>query len=425
MKHTLSKICTLLCLLVLFFSGGPPLQLPDNPNIILILADDLGYETIACNGGTSYRAPNLDQLAATGMRFTHCYATPLCTPSQVQLMTGKYNFRNYEKFGYLNPKEKTFANLLQDAGYKTAIAGKWQLGGNAATVKNFGFDEFCMWQLSAGDFLYRYKDPKITVSTGYRQYGPDIFTDFILHFMERHRNERFFVYYPMCLVHDPFQPTPATEAFGSYMVQGTDDTTYFRPMVAYMDKLEGKITTGLERLNLPDNTVIIFTGDNGTSPKVFSRMGNHIVQGDKGNTTEAGTHVPLIVNWPGHTLRGTVLKDLIDFTDFLPAMAGVAGVPLTAAGTFDGQSFYGQLTGKKTTPRKWIFCDYDPKGRDFTPQRYAQDHRWKLYASGKFYDLQNDRLEKHPLPQSKLTRDGQRAYRKLQTVLEKYDNQLN
>ena len=99
------------------------------PNVVLILADDLGYETLSCNGSLSYKTPNLDQLASQGIRFTQFYSNPLCSPSRVGIMTGKYNFRNYEYFEYLNPSQKTFGNLMQDAGYVTAIAGKWQLNG--------------------------------------------------------------------------------------------------------------------------------------------------------------------------------------------------------------------------------------------------------------------------------------------------------
>ena len=115
--------------------SGPKVPLTETfqrnkkPNIVLIMADDMGYECLGSYGSAVYNTPNLDKLAAQGVRFTHCYAQPLCTPSRVQLMTGKYNFRNYEEFGYLNPKEKTFGNLLKEAGYRTCIAGKWQLNG--------------------------------------------------------------------------------------------------------------------------------------------------------------------------------------------------------------------------------------------------------------------------------------------------------
>ncbi len=193
------------------------------PNIVLILADDMGYECLGCNGSTEYQTPNLDRLAAEGIRFEHCYSQPLCTPSRVKIMTGQYNFRNYEDFGYLNPNQKTFANLLKDAGYATCIAGKWQLNGlNRNNPGNqdvnrpfhFGFDEYCLWQLhhqkKDGE---RYADPLITqngkdLPRKSDLYGPQIFADYICDFIDRKSDKPFFVYYPMVLVHDPFVPTP-------------------------------------------------------------------------------------------------------------------------------------------------------------------------------------------------------------------------
>ena len=122
------------------YAADPP------PNIILILADDFGYECVGADGGTSYRTPALDQLAGTGMRFNHCYVQPVCTPTRVQLMTGIYNVRNYITFGEMDPRSKTFANGLKAAGYATCMAGKWQLGRDPALPKAFGFDEACLWQ---------------------------------------------------------------------------------------------------------------------------------------------------------------------------------------------------------------------------------------------------------------------------------------
>src|SRR5829696_7637550 len=110
------------------------------PNVVLIMADDFGYECVTANGGQSYKTPHLDRLAAGGVRFEHCHAQPLCTPTRVQLMTGLYNVRNYSRFGLLEPDVTTFAHLLKKAGYATCIAGKWQLGHGFEGPKKFGFD---------------------------------------------------------------------------------------------------------------------------------------------------------------------------------------------------------------------------------------------------------------------------------------------
>jgi len=116
------------------------------PNIILIMADDLGYECIGTNGGTSYKTPVLDKMAEKGIRFEHCYSQPLCTPSRVQIMTGIYNVRNYVQFGLLDRNQVTFGHLLKKSGYATCIAGKWQLGRQSDSAGHFGFDESCLWQ---------------------------------------------------------------------------------------------------------------------------------------------------------------------------------------------------------------------------------------------------------------------------------------
>lgn len=119
----------------------------EKPNVLLIMADDMGYECLGVNGST-YHTPILDNMADSAMLFKNCHSQPLSTPSRVQLMTGKYNFRNYSHFAYLNPKERTFAHMAKEAGYATCIAGKWQLGYDERLPKLFGFDSYCLWQLS-------------------------------------------------------------------------------------------------------------------------------------------------------------------------------------------------------------------------------------------------------------------------------------
>ncbi|MBY0325475.1 MAG: sulfatase-like hydrolase/transferase, partial [Gemmataceae bacterium] len=177
------------------------------PNLILIMADDLGYETIGANGGTSYKTPNLDKLASTGARFTHCYVQPLCTPTRVQLMTGLYNIRNYINFGNMNPKAVTFANHLKPAGYATCITGKWQLGHDLELPKKFGFDEYCLWQHTRRP--PRYANPGLEIngveknySNG--EYGPDLVNDYAIDFIKRSKASPFFLYYPMMLTHSPY-----------------------------------------------------------------------------------------------------------------------------------------------------------------------------------------------------------------------------
>ncbi len=396
---------------------------PNRPNIVLILADDLGYECLGCNGGTSYKTPVLDRLAAGGMRFEHCYAQPLCTPTRVQLMTGIYNVRNYVRFGLLDKKQTTFAQLYRQAGYTTGIAGKWQLGKGFDLPGHFGFDAYCLWQLNRRP--PRYANPGLEIDgkqLDYTQgeYGPDMVSDYALDFVSRKKDQPFLLYYPMMLTHDPFQPTPDSpdwdpKAKGEAVNR---NPRHFGEMVAYMDKLVGKLIDRLDQLGLRKNTLILFIGDNGTSPAITSKMGDRTVRGGKGLMTDAGTRVPLIVNWPGTVPAGTVSRDLVDSTDFLPTMCEATGIPVPEKLAIDGRSFWPQLKGEKGTPREWVYSWYS---RDGGPSReFARNHRFKLYRDGEFFDVSADPLEKNPLPADRLSAEASAAHKALQQVLDKY-----
>jgi len=190
----------LLLLLVLGFMGHLQLiaqnakqktVVDSRPNIILILADDIGFETLSAYGSASYKTPRLDKLAQKGMRFDQCYAQPLCSPSRLQIMTGKSNFRNYERWGYLNQNETTFAGILKSKGYATCIAGKWQLKGDEFAPYKSGFDEYLLWNIvdTSSTYNERYKNPRVvqngkSIKYNNGEYGPQIFSNFIKNFME-------------------------------------------------------------------------------------------------------------------------------------------------------------------------------------------------------------------------------------------------
>ncbi len=424
MKYLLTLLLVFNCLFPYVLSAQ------SQPNIILIMADDLGYETLEYNGGSSYITPNLNALAGTGVRFTRAYATPLCTPSRVKIMTGKYNFRNYVRFGLLDQEERTFANLLKDAGYATAIAGKWQLDGGEESPHHFGFDEYALWQIRSGDFWYRYKDPKVYRNGNFMdnnkgKYGPDVYTDFLLDFMQRKSAEEqpFFIYYPMCLVHDPFQPTPEQANFQEYTIQGLNHEAYFDDMMTYMDKIVGRIVDQLENLGIRDNTLIIFTGDNGTDQNVVSLMDGKVVRGGKGMPIERGTHVPLIASWPTYDQEGHTSDNLVDFTDVLPTLMEAAGVGVPENFLTDGRSFLPQLKSDDTNAREWIFCDYDSGKPQFPVARYAQDYQYKLYGDGYFYDYVADPEEQVPINPYTLSRPVQARFQKLKEVLINFEEQ--
>jgi len=428
-------ICALLFLAIQLPTFASPSVGDDEKfNIILILADDLGYETIAANGGQSYRTPFLDRLAEQGARFEHCYAQPSCTPSRVQLMTGKYNFRNYEKFGVLPRAETTFAHFLKEAGYATCVAGKWQLGTDVDSPHHFGFDQALLWQHTrprtreGSQHDTRYENPRFefngeSIDYDGGEYGPDLLVDFICGFIEKNQDKPFFVYYPMLLTHCPFVPTPNSadwdpESQGSETYKGNAE--YFGDMVSYVDKLVGRIAEEVARKGLAEKTVIIFTGDNGTDEPVVSILNGREVAGKKGKTTDAGTRVPLIVYGPGLVKPG-VVNDLIDFSDFLPTLCDIAGIEVPAA--IDGRSFLPQLRGETGNPREYIYAWYNPRsGNNKGAQVFARTHDYKLYRDGDFFNVLNDPRELHPLASEQLPESQAKVIVKLQTVLDKYES---
>jgi arylsulfatase A len=178
------------------------------PNILLIMVDDLGYETLGCYGGTSYATPNLDRLAKGGMQFENCHSTPKCSPSRVTIMTGQYTFRTTTKWGHIPKDEVTFGSVLASAGYETALAGKWQMAllkNNPKHLAQMGFEESCVWAWHEGPRYWKpmvYRNDKIMKGIAGR-YGPDVFTEFLIAFMQENKGRPFLAYYPMCLTHFP------------------------------------------------------------------------------------------------------------------------------------------------------------------------------------------------------------------------------
>lgn len=420
---SLTPLCALL--VALFFAPVAVHADERPPNILLIMADDMGYECLGANGSTSYETPFLDKLAASGMRFEHCYSQPICTPSRVQLMTGIYNQRNYIRFGVLDPKATTFAQVLKKRGYRTFVGGKWQLRGGERAPQHFGFDEHSLWQLTVRKS--RYPNPTLEANgttTAYSsgEYGPDLVTDAMIDFMRRNKEQPFLAYYPMILPHWPFEPTPDSADWDPKAVgvlNGQGKPRYFADMVKYTDKMVGKLVHALDGLGLRGKTLILFTCDNGTATSVTSRMGKLAIRGGKGSTTDAGTRVPFVASWPGVIPAGKVNRDLIDFSDFFPTLLDAAGAQRPAGLEIDGRSFLPQLRGEKGTPREWIYCWYARNGGK-NGRAFIRDRRYKLYESGEFYDVTTDRLEKRNLSDTDRSDAAKKAHESLDRALEKF-----
>jgi len=393
------------------------------PNLVLIMADDFGYECVTANGGESYRTPHLDRLAAGGMRFERCFVQPLCTPTRVQLMTGLYNVRNYLEFGLLDPQAVTFGHLLRAAGYATGIAGKWQLGQAPDLPRRFGFDEAYLWQHTRRPPRFanpglEHNGKELDFNDG--EYGPKLVNDFALDFVTRHRARPFFLYYPMILTHDPFQPTPDSANWDPRTrgEQALRDTRHFADMTAYMDKMVGRLVAKLEELGLKEDTLILFTGDNGTHPSVTSRFRGTDYVGGKGTSTVRGNHVPLIASWPRRVPAGRVNGDLVASVDFLPTLCAAAGVPVPVG--LDGVSFLPQLRGEPGTPREAYYVWYARNGGPTATFEYAQGRTHKLYRDGRFFDLGRDPFEERPLPASEATGPAAATRARLQAELDRY-----
>lgn len=414
------------------------------PNILLILADDLGVEGLGCYGGTSYATPNLDQMAREGMRFEQAYAQPLCTNTRIQLMTGKYNHRNWIAFGILDPREKTIGHWLKDAGYQTCMVGKWQLTsydppdypgaeqrrGKGMKVEDAGFDRYSLWHVGHTESKgSRYANPVIFEDGRFRndtqgQYGPDLWTDYLIRFMREERPQPFFAYYSMALPHWPMVPTPHSPAWDEPQRRLEEDDRYFRDMVEYTDHCVGRLLRAVEQLKLSRRTLVMFYSDNGTHRRITSTRNGKLVKGGKGLTTQAGTHVPLIAKWTGRVSPGQTNADLVDSTDLLPTCLELAGVDNPSKG-LDGFSLVPKLLPEvpesPETQRQWIFCHFDPRpGWDkdaFTRLRFARDLRYKLYDDGRFFDLTQDQEERVPLDKDELGDPPLRHYRRLQHVL--------
>jgi arylsulfatase A len=351
------------------------------PNIMFILADDLGINGLSCYGADRYKTPNIDKLAREGTRYTHAYTAPLCGPSRALIQTGRYAFRtgatNQDATGEMKPTVETMMpKMLKPAGYATASIGKW--GQLPLGPAEFGFDEYLKfqgsgiyWNSQAKGKTYQVNGKVLALRD--KEYMPDVMHTFLVDFLTKHRNDPFYVYYAMSHVHAEILPTPDSKP---------DSKDLYADNIAYMDKLVGKLMAELERLKLRDNTLVIFVGDNGTGGgfAAQSTIGGKRLSGEKGSMLEGGANVPLILNWPGRTPAGKVTIEMMDSTDFVPTFVELAGGKLPENTVIDGRSFVPQIYGKKGNPRETIFIE-------LAKNWYVRDQNWKLNQAGQFFDM--------------------------------------
>lgn len=389
------------------------------PNIVLIVADDLGYCELGCYGQEKIRTPHIDRLAAQGMRFTQAYSgSAVCAPSRCVLMTGKHPGHAYiRRNSEAQPEgqrpipagEVTVAELLRKQGYATGAFGKWGLGGPGTQGDPLkqGFDRFFGYncQRHAHSYYPSYlwsDDKRIQLNNkppvpGHaklakgadpadpasyerfkgKDYAPDRINKQVLAFIRANKAKPFFAYYPTIIPHVALHVPD--EELKPYLALKWDDppfthpkgygyTPHFTPRAAYaamitrMDRYVGNIMKLLDELKLTDNTIVIFSSDNGTTYlkdvdfKFFKSVGP--LRGMKGSLYEGGIRVPMIVRWPGHVKAGGTSDRIAGFEDILPTLAEVAGAPDAVPQGVDGISFVPTILGKKQPARPFLYREY-------------------------------------------------------------------
>ena len=401
---------TLFSLLLIFLIRFSMVATPEKPNIVLIFADDIGYEGLGAYGGLDFKTPHLDQMAKDGLRFQSMYTSSICTPSRVSLHTGTYTFRH--KHTDILPVHKgtkqkvdfrkmpTFGQQIQKNGYMTAVTGKWQL----ATLEHWpnhirdaGFDSWCIWQIwRNGKKTERHWNPTFNcdgkVMDGLeKRFGPDVLADYVIAKMtEATRAQKpFFILHNELLPHWPLVKTPQDRSLNRKASMGN--------MIEYMDMLVGRVLNAINELGVRDNTYVFFMGDNGLQVSYRnnalyknSRFGQpgekehtrHTIKGNvdgaKSDLNDAGSHVPFIAWGPKSIPAGGVNEELVDVVDLFETFC-----ELTATNHIvetDGRSIVNQIHGKDGPPRQWVHQGL-PQGESIF------DGQWRyLLQSGQLID---------------------------------------
>jgi len=402
----------------------PTSEITKRPNIIFIMADDLGYGDLGCYGQKEIKTPNIDRLAAEGMRFTDCYAgSTVCAPSRSVLMTGQHTghtrVRNNmarvggtlvldngspQKRVPLELQDITVAEVLKQAGYATGITGKWGLGepGNSGIPNRQGFDEWFGYlnQRRAHTYyppyLWHNEEKKIFEGNakGRREkYSHDMFTGFALDFIKRRSPGPFFLYLPYTIPHARYE-IPSTEPYTDK--SWPDDAKVHAAMITRMDGDIGRIMALLKELEIDSDTLVFFCSDNGAARRwegIFDSSGP--LRGNKGDLFEGGIRTPMIARWPGKVPAGQTSSAVWYFADVMPTIAEVAGV--RPPSNIDGISVLRTLLGKpQKTDDRFLYWEFltrtfqqAVRRRNYKVIRQAPDKPLQLY------DLSEDIAEKN------------------------------
>ena len=378
------------------------------PNVIIILADDLGCGDMSLYDGW-INTPRIDQMAREGVRFTDFHSnSSVCSPTRIAFMTGRYQQRvgivdvivgTRDKEG-LEPSEVTISGLMKNVGYRTAIFGKWHCGTHLRhNPTNHGFDEFVGFLTGAGDYHKHGNWMDGTKVKEQKGYSTHIITDRCVDFIERNKDNPFFLYVSHAAVHNPYQ-TPADTPENRPKVKERDrerTRSKYKIMLEELDKGVGKILDTLRKHGLDENTFVFFFSDNGAV-----HMGANVrpYRSGKFSNYEGGHRVPAVARWPGRIKAGWTTDELTAGMDLLPTIMDIAGIGIPKQRKLDGMSVKDHLLNQADLPDRRIFFGYEPK-----LGTAMRDGHWKMQTKGdvvELYDLSKDIKEstniadKHP-----------------------------
>ncbi len=376
-------------------ASAAPTQSSPRPNIVLIVTDDQGWWDIASHGNPYIRTPNMDKLAAESVNFTRFYVCPVCAPTRAGLMTGRYYLRTgvyNTRFGgdNLNPRETTLPQVLQKAGYRTGIFGKWHLGRYASHhPMNRGFDETLIFtQGHTERYFYPDQLEHNRKPVAARGYITDVLTDAAIQFIGSRGAKPFFLYLPYNAPHSPnYVPSRYTERYMKMGVPIGDAEIY--GMVERIDENIGRLLATLESEGLRDNTIVLFMSDNGGVSKHFRAH----LRGAKASVFEGGVISPLFIRWPGKFPAAKVNAMVKEF-DIFPTLCDLLNIPIPQTLPLDGKSFRTLLeTGRGQSPHQFL-CHYWDRFQPTKQRGWSIcGQRFKL-AGNQLFDLHNDPSEK-------------------------------
>ena len=407
------------------------------PNVLFIMVDDLGFGDLSSHGAKDMRTPNIDQLMADGVRFDNAYSNcPVCSPTRASFLTGRYPdmvgvpgvIRTYRKdnWGNLDTSAPTIAETFKSAGYHTALIGKWHLGisGEAVPTRR-GFDYFHGWLGDMMDDYYKHRRHNIEYMRKGEElirpegHATDLFTDWSIDYLKSradNKDDPFFLFLSYNAPHTPIQPPADWLKKVKSREQGvTDKRAKIVALIEHLDDGIGKVIATLKAQSLADDTLIVFTSDNGGQANVGATNGAN--RGEKQEMWEGGIRVPTCVVWPGKTKAGSRMGSVCMTMDWLPTLADAVGIE--APEGLDGKSILPDILGTgKIEPQRTLVWVRREGGRKYGGRVYYAIRRgdWKLlqntpYEPMQLFDLASDPMEENPV------KNNQKIYNELSDAL--------